>query len=115
MLSISYVMVEDRLRSYLYYLGCLKSLESYKFDNNNIRKDVKILVNNYSGEKVHDLGITSITGKMLIKSIQLWFIDGYLYTDDSDYLVELASYIDLSGDSQEILDTLSSIRNWCDY
>lgn len=53
-------MMEDKLRSYLY---CLKSLESYKFDNNKIRKDVKILVNNYSGEKVHDLGITSITGK----------------------------------------------------
>lgn len=52
---------------------------------------------------------------MLIKSIQLWFLDGYLNTDDSDYLDELASYIDLSGDPQEILDTLSSIRNWCDY
>lgn len=115
-LLITYAMMEDRLRSYLYYLGCLKSRSSYKFDNNKIRKDIKSLVDQYSGESVRDLGITSITGKMrIVKSVQIWFKQGCQNPEKSVYLEELASCIDVNGDSQEMLDTLDKLRDWCDY
>lgn len=113
---ITYAMLEDRLRSYLYYLGCLKSRNSYKFDNETIRNNIRYLVDNYSGEKVSNLGITSITGKMrIVKSVHTWFQSGCPNPDESAYLNELASVIDIYDDSQEILDILTQLKDWCDY
>lgn len=115
-LLITYAMLEDRLRSYLYYLGCLISTNSYKFDNKTIRDDIKSLVDKYSGEKVNNLGITSITGKMrIVKSVHTWFQEGCPNPDESAYLNELASVIDIYGDSQEMLDILTQVKEWCDY
>ena len=115
-LIITYAMLEDRLRSYLYYLGCLKSRNSFKFDNNTIRNDIKYLVNNYSGENVNNLGITSITGKIrIVKSVHLWFQEGYQNPNASAYLNELASVIDIYSDSEEIIDILTQVKDWCDY
>lgn len=115
-LLISYAMMEDRLRSYLYYIGCLISSRSYKFDNDSIRNDIKMLVNNYSGDKVTNLGISSITGKMrIVKSVQVWFNSGCYNPNRSSYLNELSSVIDTCGDTKDMLDTLEKIREWCDY
>lgn len=115
-LLITYAMLEDRLRSYLFYLGCLRTRSSYKFDNDKIRKDIKSIVDHFSDDKVNNLGITSITGKMrIVSSVQKWFENGYSNYSGSDYMDELASCLDLYGDPEEMLDTLTAIRDWCDY
>ena len=113
---IAYAMMEDRLRSYLYYLGCLKSRSSHKFDNKKISSDIKDIIATYTDDDVCNLGITSITGKIrIVKSIQKWFKQGYPNPHESDYLEELASYIDMNGDPDEMLTILAAIEEWCKY
>ncbi len=113
---IAYAMMEDRLRSYLYYLGCLRSRGSHKFDNKKISEDIKELIATYSDDDVCNLGITSITGKMrIVKSVQKWFKQGYPNPHKSDYLEELALCIDMTGDPDEMLAILAAIEDWCKY
>ena len=113
---ISYAMMEDRLRSYLYYLGCLRSRSSHKFDNKKISADIKDIIATYTDDDVCNLGITSITGKIrIVKSIQKWFEQGYPNPQESDYLEELASCIDINGDPDEMLTILAAIEEWCKY
>ena len=113
---ISYAMMEDRLRSYLYYLGCLRSRSSHKFDNKKISADIKEIIATYTDDDVCNLGITSITGKIrIVKSIQKWFEQGYPNPQESGYLEELASCIDINGDPDEMLTILAAIEEWCKY
>ncbi len=113
---ISYAMMEDRLRSYLYYLGCLRSRSSHKFDNKKISADIKDIIATYTDDDVCNLGITSITGKIrIVKSIQKWFEQGYPNPQESGYLEELASCIDINGDPDEMLTILAAIEEWCKY
>ena len=61
---IVYAMMEDRLRSYLYYLGCLRSKESYKFDNSNVESIIETLAQKHLPKKKRDsLDIKNISGK----------------------------------------------------
>lgn len=113
---IAYAMMEDRLRSYLYYLGCLRTRSSHTFDNKKISNDIKELIATYSGDDVCNLGINSITGKMrIVKSVQNWFNYGYPNPHGSDYLDELALCIDINGDPDEMLIILVEIEEWCKY
>lgn len=113
---IAYAMMEDRLRSYLFYLGCLRSRSSHKFDNKKISADIKDIIATYAVDDVCNLGITSITGKIrIVKSIQKWFKQGYPNLQESDYLEELASCIDMNGDPDEMLTILAAIEEWCKY
>ena len=108
--------MEDRLRSYLYYLGCLRSRSSHKFDNKKISADIKDIIATYTDDDVCNLGITSITGKIrIVKSIQKWFEQGYPNPQESGYLDELASCIDINGDPDEMLTILAAIEEWCKY
>lgn len=115
-LLISYAMMEDSLRSYLYYLGCLRTRNSYKFDSNKIKNDIKWIIDTYSGDKNPNLGITSITGKMrIVESVQKWYLDGFNNENGSSYLDELAACIDVYENPNELISTLEAVKDWCIY
>lgn len=115
-LLITYAFIEDRLRSYLYYIGVFTSHNSYKFDCRKTKPYIKAIVEKYSDNKSTRLSVSSITGKMnIIRAIQLWYKDGCLNDDNSLYLNELAECIDVCVDADEMLATLNSISEWCNY
>ena len=71
---IAYSMMEDRLRSYLYYLGCLKSRKSHDFDNEQIKNDILLLMNRRADDTANALSIDQISKKInIVKSVQDWF------------------------------------------
>lgn len=113
---INYAMLEDRLRSYLYYLGCLKLRTSYKFDNEIIEKDLLALLADFSGKEVKMPDISTISGKIaIIKKVNQWAINNFPNNETSNYLKILAECIDLNTDSMQMLDILEKLRDWCDY
>ena len=111
---ISYAFLEDRLRSYLYYIGVFRTKDSYKFDNKKIKPYIKAMVEKYSENT--KLNVSSISAKMnIVRSVQLWYKDGCRNDDNSLYLSELAECIDVCGDADEMLDILNRISEWCEY
>ena len=44
---ITYAFLEDRLRSYLYYIGIFISKASYKFDTQKVKPYIKAMVKQY--------------------------------------------------------------------
>lgn len=113
---ITYAMIEDRLRSYLYHMGCLKSRSSHEFDNDMILGDIELLVGGNSDEAGQNLGITNISGKIrIIEAVHKWYKKGCPNLNGSAYLDELAACIDIHSDSAEMLDTLKKLKEWCRY
>ena len=111
---ITYAFLEDRLRSYLYYIGVFRTKASYKFDNQKVKPYIKAIVEKYSENT--KLSVSSISAKMnIVRSVQLWYKDGCRNEDNSLYLSELAECIDVCGDADEMLDTLNRISEWCEY
>ena len=111
---ITYAFLEDRLRSYLYYIGVFRTKASYKFDNQKVKPYIKAMVEKYSENT--KLSVLSISAKMnIVRSVQLWYKEGCRNDDNSLYLSELAECIDVCGDADEMLDTLNRISEWCEY
>ena len=111
---ITYAFLEDRLRSYLYYIGVFRMKASYKFDNQKVKPYIKAIVEKYSENT--KLSVSSISAKMnIVRSVQLWYKDGCCNDDNCLYLSELAECIDVCGDADEMLDTLTGISEWCKY
>ena len=115
-LLIAYAFIEDRLRSYLYYIGVFTSQNSYKFDCRKTKPYIKEIVEKYSDNKSTRLSVSSITAKMnIIRAVQCWYKDCCRNEDNSLYLNELAECIDVCVDADEMLTTLDGIREWCNY
>ena len=113
---ITYAYLEDRLRSYLYYIGIFNSRDSSKFDSQKVKPYIKAIVEEYSERKNTKLSVSSISAKMnIVRSVQLWYKEGCRNDDNSLYLSELAECIDVCGDADEMLDTLNRISKWCEY
>lgn len=111
---ITYAFLEDRLRSYLYYIGIFNSRDSRKFDSQKVKPYIKAMVEKYSENT--KLSVSSISAKMnIVRSVQLWYKEGCRNDDNSPYLSELAECIDVCGDADEMLDTLNRISEWCEY
>ena len=111
---ITYAFLEDRLRSYLYYIGVFRTKDSKKFDNQKVKPYIKAMVEQYSENT--KLSVLSISAKMnIVRSVQLWYKEGCRNDDNSLYLSELAECIDVCGDADEMLDTLNRISEWCEY
>lgn len=120
-LLISYAFLEDRLKSYLYYMGLLKSRASFKFDNEDIQNDINMIVLAYPGKKkekreIDKIDFSQISGKIkVIRSLCLWFNDGCKGLEDSRYLSEIAECLDTQVETDRLLKTLDEINEWCDY
>lgn len=113
---IEYAMMEDRLRSFLYHIGLLNTRDSHKADVKRVKKSLKPIIEKHKESKENDFfSITNISGKMkIIRCILQWSEDEFNEYED-DYLAALRYQIDKHLDTDEMLNTLQGIRNWCDY
>lgn len=114
---ISYAMMEDRFRSFLYHIGALANRDSIKVSCGKTNKQLKEIIDTYKRNKENNsLGIINITGKMkIIRCTLEWAatVDGG-YEDDK-YLLALKNQYDGNVDIQEMLSVLEEIREWLDY
>ena len=115
-LLIDYAMLEDRLRSFLYYIGLFKNRESYKADNKQVKVSIKKIITEYKNKDENDsLTISSISGKMkIIRCTLLWAAKTY-GTQDDLYLTALKRQYEGALDIGEVLDKFNEISNWCAY
>ena len=113
---IVYAMMEDRLRSYLYYLGCLKSKSSHKSDNSDVQSIIETLARNHLPKKERDnLDISGISGKRNVITATLkWMLAGYEGCD-GEYLAAVKAVYEDKLDIAECLDMLKKSAEWCEY
>ena len=113
---IDYAMIEDRLRSFIYYIGGLRTRDHYKIGKGYVRNKLTEIVNEYKGAKENNsLGISSVSGKMKIIKATLRWASEVENTPDEKYLTALKSQYEGQLDIGGILYTLEEIRHWCDY
>ena len=113
---IDYAMIEDRLRSFIYHIGGLKTRDDYVIEKGIVRERLSEIVNDYKDEKENNtLGISSISGKMKIIRATLRWASEVESTPKDKYLKTLKSQYEGQIDIGGMLDTLDEIRDWCDY
>ena len=115
-LLIDYAMLEDRLRSLLYYMGALEKRDSIKIDYQKAQDLLKRIVHDYSEKgEPKNIGITSITGKIrVIRCIALWSSVVHEENIDSRYGIALKKGMEAT-DIDWLISTLSDIQEWCKY
>lgn len=114
-LIIDYSMIEDRFRSFLFYIGALRNRESYKFDVKEARKNINPIVKQYSSQKTPNLGISSLNGKMqIVKATLVWACEVNCSGKDDGFLQILKSEYE-SLDIGGLLQTIDRIEKWKDY
>ncbi len=113
---IDYAMLEDRLRSFLYYIALLKSKDSYKVDNHATAQKVRAIVAEYKEKgDSNSMAIINIKGKMIIvRSTLLWAKNSEEMPDDF-YLSVLKKQYEATLDIEELLIKLNDIADWCAY
>lgn len=114
-LIIDYSLLEDRFRSFLFYIGALRNRESYRFNVQKARENIKPIVNQYSDQKSPNLGISSLNGKMqIIKATLKWACEANHVGKNEKFLHTLKSEyegLDIDG----LLQTIDRIEKWKDY
>lgn len=115
---ITYAMIEDRLRSFLYHIGALNDRQSKSANCKKTKQQLRKIVSIYKrGKKENDsLGITNISGKIKIIRCTLEWAStvngGY---EDDKYLMALKNHYEGNIDIYEMLETLEELCNWLDY
>ena len=113
---IDYALMEDRLRSFIYYIGGLKSKDSYKIGKGSVRDRITKIVGQYKQESENNsLGITNISGKIKIIRATLLWATNVEETPQDKYLKTLKSQYEGQLDIGGLLDTLEDIQEWCKY
>ena len=112
-MMICYSVMEDRLNSWLYYLGCRKTTSSYKFDCKVCKDKLRPLVEKYMPGQSKNLAITSISGKRkIVKATLLWAKDGYPGADEDKYYSSVWEVYQ-TLDVDEVLSCLERCEEWC--
>lgn len=113
---IVYAMLEDRMRSFLYYIGALRRADDPKL---NVRQTKEILRRLYFGSaeaafrQKMDLNQIS-TKENLIRSTVSWAIE-YEGIPDEQYLAVLKSEYEGCLDMDGLLTVLDEVDIWRDY
>ena len=113
---IDYAMLEDRLRSFLYHIGLLKSRDSYKADNAVVISKLRPIIAEYKGkDESGSVGIANISGKMKIVRCTLLWVANTEGTSGDPYLTTLKGQYEGTLDIEDVLDKLKEIVKWCAY
>ena len=108
---IDYAMMEDRLRSFIYYIGGLPDRNSISVKG-KAKNKIRQMVLDYDPKG--NLGISSISGKRrIVKAVLNWKVTS-MCTDDDDYLKALRADIE-KLDVDGFLEILDAIESWCHY
>jgi len=114
---IDYAVLEDRLRSYLYYMVALKDRKSFKINNRNNIKGLRDIVLNYKDpHESNGLWISSITEKRkIVKSILRWSLrPGKVNRKGDNYLCVTYGQCQKTN-IKGTLDCIKRIEDWCKY
>lgn len=114
---ISYAMLEDRLRSFLYHIGALTNRQSTAVSSKKSKNQLKEIVSVYKTDKENDsLGITNISGKIkIIRCTLEWAATVNGGYEDDKYLAALKNQYEGNIDIKEMLDALEQLGGWLDY
>lgn len=114
-LVIDYALIEDRLRSYLYYIGILKNRNATRV-NQKVKEDLLPIIQEYKNEKENDIfSINTISGKIkIVRSILRWSAETTENYSDNAYLKALKSACE-GTDIGMLLELLDEIDEWRDY
>ena len=89
-LLIDYAVIEDRLRSFLYHIGLLKTKDSFKIDGGKAKESLKPIITEYKRKDENANFIyNSISGKMKIIRCTLMWAEQEDYNQEDKYLVAL--------------------------
>ena len=115
-LLIDYAMMEDRLRSFLYYMGALYDRQSFKANKGKAIPFLKTIVAEYKKkDESNGLAISSISGKRkIMRSVLFWAAEVEGVDKEQQYLWALKNQCE-SLDTAELLNQLSKMEAWCDY
>ncbi len=115
-LLIVYAMLEDRMRSFLYYIGALRRSDDQEL---NVKKTRSILRGFYFGSeekavnKRLDLNQIS-TKEKLIRSTIIWAIE-YVGIPEEQYLAVLKTEYEGCLDMDGLLTVLDDVDTWRNY
>ena len=111
---IDYAIMEDRLRSFLYHAGLLKTRNSIKIDS--FRKSIQEIVNEYAEEDERvGIGIGSISGKLkILRCLTVWASTTEGVSTQDKYLTALKRQME-SLDVERVLLMINEIKQWCKY
>lgn len=114
-LLIDYALIEDRLRSYLYYLGLLTTRNSFKIDCKKAKTKLKPIIEENKTKKENSNFTYTMSGKIkIIRCTLLWAEKEALNENDS-YLKTIREQYDKHIDVGGMLDVLQEIQSWCKY
>lgn len=111
-LLIDYAFIEDRLFSYLYYIGAVERHDSTKYSKKTRRYLVDI-ISMVTGRKKVTLSLKNITGKMDVVEATLRWADE-VDVIDNDYYEVLKREI-LGVDIGGMLEILKKIKGWLEF
>ena len=115
-LLIVYAVLEDRMRSFLYYIGAVRRADSTKL---NVSRTKSVLRRLYFGsdEKAEGkrIDLTQISVKQqLISSTITWTLE-YEGVPEESYLAILKDQYESCLNMDSFLSTLDEINDWRDY
>ncbi len=113
---IVYAIIEDRLRAWLFYLGCLNTRQSIKFDNKKSKNELKFMFDECEDNKFRFPPINQISGKRkIIEATLTWAENGYHNADKSKYLCAIRKVYTDKLDIKEVRVKFINMNEWCSY
>lgn len=111
---IDYALMEDRLRSYLYYMGIFSDRGQIRANKKTKNEILSIIQKQNLNNIIKDLDVKSISGKIqILESLAKW--SAYdTHIDDGEYLLALNKSFE-NIDVQYLLDILNEIGVWKRY
>ena len=115
-LMIVYSVMEDRLRSFLYYIGAVRRPDDLKLNVEKTKSDLRaIYFGSESDAAGRRINIRNISVKRdLIKNTILWS-DSFEGTPDNRYLASLKKEYEGCLDMGGMLQVLDEMDDWCKY
>ena len=113
---IDYAMMEDRLRSFLYYMGALYDRNVYKANKGKAITPLKEIVATYKRKNESDtLNVSAISGKRkILRAVLVWSTEVIGVDKRQKYLWTLKNQcegLDIGG----LLEQMDRMEDWCEY
>ena len=113
---IVYAIIEDRLRAWLFYLGCLNTRQSTRFDNKRSKNELKFMFDECEDNKFRFPSINQISGKRkIIEATLTWAENGYNNADKSNYLCAIRKVYTDKLDIKKVREVFTRMNEWCSY
>jgi len=115
---IDYALLEDRFRSFLYYMGAFSDRRSIKINVSQAKEALSQMVRMYkktANKETDSMGVMNISGKMkIIRCAVEWAIHAENITPDELYCYALKNGLE-GIDQQEVLCIIEEVSAWCKY